>query len=221
MQTSYQCWCQTGLQHGPHCSLRASTGHSVLPNWWAENLITKYEMAIISRKQVTTAIKHNTSCIVRIATEIEQTSEYHWYGAFMRYAPSANGILHLILHPVIVVLLCCILLVLLVIYFYICLSHISLCWKYESPIVTWFGLECPNLPLRKTRGLTVPPLTWLWFFTEFGLWQGTRVIVHSALVLAQYTDDATPQQWLYCHNHWGTERATCKLESLWAGEFVT
>lgn len=82
-------------------------------------------MAIISPKQVTTAIKHNTSCIVRIATEIEQTSEYHWYGAFMRYAPSANGILHLILHPVIVVLLCCILLVLLEIYFYIYVYHIS------------------------------------------------------------------------------------------------
>lgn len=84
-----------------------------------KTLITKYEMAIICPKQVTTAIKHDTGCIVRIATEIEQTSEHHWYGVFMRYAPSANGILHLTLHPMIVVLLCSILLVLLVICFYI------------------------------------------------------------------------------------------------------
>lgn len=84
-------------------------------------------MAIICPKQVTTAIKHDTGCIVRIATEIEQTSEHHWYGVFMRYAPSANGILCLILHPMMIVLLCYILLVLLVIYFYIYVYQISLC----------------------------------------------------------------------------------------------
>lgn len=33
-----------------------------------KTLITKYEMAIICPKQVTTAIKHDTGCIVRIAT---------------------------------------------------------------------------------------------------------------------------------------------------------
>lgn len=92
-----------------------------------KTLITKYEMAIICPKQVTTAIKHDTGCIVRIATEIEQTSEHHWYGVFMRYAPSANGILHLILHPMIAVLLCCILLVLLVVCFYIYVYHVSPC----------------------------------------------------------------------------------------------
>lgn len=69
------------------------------------------------------AIKHDTDQIVRIATEIEQTAGRHWYGVFMRYVPSANGISHLMLHPMTIVLLCCILLVLLLICFYIHVSH--------------------------------------------------------------------------------------------------
>jgi len=43
-----------------------------------ETLISGYEKAIICQKQVTTAIKHDTGQIVRIATEIEQTARHHW-----------------------------------------------------------------------------------------------------------------------------------------------
>lgn len=75
--------------------------------------MNKYEKGIICRKQVTIAIKHDTGWIVRSAAEIEQTAGHYWYDVFMRYVPCANGILHLMLHPMIIALSCCILLVLL------------------------------------------------------------------------------------------------------------
>ena len=153
-----------------------------------ETLITKYKKAIICQKQVTIAIKHDTGWIVRIATEIEQTAGHHWYDFFMRYAPSANGISHLMLHPMIIVLLCCILLVLLLICFYIYVYHLS--HRVESmhhQLLPDLGLsECPNLHPALTpseaRGVTVPPLA-----AVFGLHQGASVTVHSASVLAQHT----------------------------------
>lgn len=162
MQTSSQCWCQTGLHNmGPIGPLGPAQDTVCSQTDELKALITKYEMAIICPKQVTTAIKHDTGCIVRIATEIEQTSEHHWNGAFMRYAPSANGKLHLILHPMIVVLLCCILLVLLVIYFYIYVYHISPCvGEMNHQLLPDLSLsEGPNLSWSKARGLTAPPLT--------------------------------------------------------------
>lgn len=129
-----------------------------------ETSITEYEKAIICQKQVTLAIKHDTGWIVRIATEIEQTAGHHWYAIFMRYVPSANGISHLMLHPMIIVLLCCILLVLLLICFYIYVYHIS---RYVESmhhcLLPDLGLsDCTNLPPALTpgeaRGLTIPPL---------------------------------------------------------------
>lgn len=138
MQISQQCSWQTGTTWSynmdPIGPLRPAQDTLCPQTDELKTLITKDEMGIICPKQVTTAIKHDTGCIIRIATEIEQTSEHHWYGVFMRYAPSANGILHLILH-------CCTF----VLYFisfagntflYLCLSNISLCWKNESPVVT-------------------------------------------------------------------------------------
>lgn len=71
------------------------------------------------------AIKHDVGWIVRIATEIEQSAGHHWYDVFMGHAPSANGILCLVLHPMTIVLLCCISLVLLLICFYIHVYHLS------------------------------------------------------------------------------------------------
>lgn len=129
-----------------------------------QTLITKYEKVIICEKQVTIAIKHDTGRIVRIATEIEQTAGHHWYDVFMRIAPSANGILHLMLHPMIIVLLCCILLVLLLICFYVCVYHLP--HRAESmrhQLLPDLGLsECPDLPPAlipgEARGVTVPPL---------------------------------------------------------------
>lgn len=158
MQSSLQCWCQTGLQQEPHCPLGPAQDTVCSPTEELKTLITKHEMAIICPKQVTTAIKHDTGCTVRIATEIEQTSEHHWYGVFMIYAPSANGILHLILRPMIVVLLCCIfLLVLLVIYFYTYVYHISPCVeRMNHQLLPDLGLsECPNLSLSKAREPTI------------------------------------------------------------------
>lgn len=152
MQSSHQCWCQTGTTWSYNVDPIGPLGSAqdtVCPQTdELKTLIAKDEMAFICPKQVTTAIKHDTGCVVRIVTEIEQTSEHHWYGVFMRYAPSANGILHLILHPMIAVLLCFILLVLLVILFCIYVYQVSPCvGKMNHQLLPDLGLsECPNRP---------------------------------------------------------------------------
>ena len=76
---------------------------------------------------MTIAIKHDAGWVVRTATEIEQTAGCHWCDIFMGYAPSATGISHLMLHPMIIVLLCSVLLDFLLLCLYICLLLISLC----------------------------------------------------------------------------------------------
>lgn len=103
--------------------------------------------------------------LVRIATKIEQTAGHHWYYVFMRYAPSANGITHLMLHTMIIVLLCCFLLVLLLICFYVYVYPVFRCVEsMHHQLLPDLGLnECPNLPPglnpSKAIRLTVPPLT--------------------------------------------------------------
>lgn len=106
------------------------------------------------KRQVTITIKHDTGWIVRIATEIEQTAEYHWYDVFMRYVPSANGILHLMLQPMIIVLSCCILLVLLLICFCIHVYHMSCCTEsVHHQLLPDLGLRvCQNLAPILTPG---------------------------------------------------------------------
>lgn len=92
-----------------------------------ETSITKYEKAIICQKQVGIAIQHDVGWIFRIATEIERSAGHHCNDVFMVHAPSANGILCLVLRPMTIVLLCCILLVLLLMCFYIHVYHLSHC----------------------------------------------------------------------------------------------
>lgn len=144
------------------------------------------------KKQVTITIKHDTGWIVRIVTEIEQTAEHHWYDVFMRYVPSANGILNLMLQPMIIVLSCCILLVLLLICFYIHVYHISchtVCITSCYPIWTYVCAQIfppPSPPVRQVEEQYLR-LSQQWGGWVFGLWQGASVNVHSALVLASHT----------------------------------
>lgn len=76
-----------------------------------EILTTNCKKAIAYQKHMAIAIRYDTDRIVKIATGIEQTARHHWYDIFMGYAPSATGILHLVLNLMIIVLLFCILFV--------------------------------------------------------------------------------------------------------------
>lgn len=129
-------------QHGPHWSLRASTGHSVLSNWWAEsfnhqiwngNYLSKTgdncyqtwywlhcQNCNRNRTNFWTSVEWCfyeicTICKWQIASYITSYDRCIVVLHFIRFAGN--------------------------IFLYLCLSHISLCWRNESPVVNWFELK--------------------------------------------------------------------------------
>lgn len=134
--------------------------------------------------------------LVRIATKIEQTAGHHWYYVFMRYAPSANGITHLIVtyydHCIIVLLFISFAVNM---FLCLCLSCISLRWKHASPVVTWFGFKwvpkSSPWPQPQQGNTTNSTSTHLKGFARCLVYAKCRVWRSISSVLAQHTAHAT------------------------------
>lgn len=159
LQTSHQCCCQTGLQHEPHWSLRASTGHNVPSNWWTENFNHQMWNGYYLSKTGDHCYQtwywlHCHNCnrnrtnfwtsLVWCFYEICTICKWHIASYITSYDRCAIVLYFISFAGSI--------------FLYLCLSNISLCWKNESPAVTWFGLLwVPKSSPDESRGLTVPP----------------------------------------------------------------
>lgn len=224
MPSSHQCWCQTGTTWSynvdPIGPLRASTGHSVPSNWWAENFNRQ---------------RWNGFYLSKTGDHCYQT--WYWLSCQNCNRNRTNFWTSLVWCFYEICTICkwhiasyitsydCCTFVLYFISFagntflYLCLSSISLCWKNESPIVTWFGLEwVPKSSLDEARGLTVPALLQALIFLR--VWSVARGRGDSP-----FSSGFGPiYSWCHTPTCTGTateaERPTCKLEGLWAGEFV-